>query len=470
MRASWWTRSSSPRSSRWPTERRARSVRAPTSTRRSCEPAAGIGQGRAREQRLELVLSRARPARARCVGRARASAAPAGPPRRRRAPPAWRRRWASRRVRRRPGRGWGSRARGRSRRPRGVRTAATARISASSENGSRSSTEPPPRATTMTSTSGSRSRAPIASITSAAGVDALHRGVPHREADPGQRRWACSTTSRSAAEPWPVTRPTVRGRNGSGRFSSGANRPSAASSRRSRSSRASSSPSPTSRISRTCSEMLPAVGVEGRLRVAHDLGALDQGRGQAVEHAARAGDRDRDVGQLVAQGQEDGVGAPAAADLRHLALDPDGTEPVDPGGDRLRDLAHRRRMLGRGLQRHVEDTKGSATYHLTHDRSRYAGRPLAGAGRPRRAPRRSARLLRGRRPRRDHGGEGAGPLRRAGLRAQADRAQQARGRRPRGARGGLRRGARRGARGRDRRLLRARGLAGRARAGRRRVA
>ncbi len=95
-----------------------------------------------------------------------------------------------------------------------------------------------------------------------------------------------------------------------------------------------------------------AGGVEGGLGVRDHLGALDQRRGQGVDDPARAGDGDRDVGQLVAQGQEDGVHAPASRDLGDLALDPHRAQPVDPLADRLRDLAHRRRVLGRGVQGH----------------------------------------------------------------------------------------------------------------------
>ena len=68
------------------------------------------------------------------------------------------------------------------------------------------------------------------------------------------------TAQNSAAEFCAVTSPTLWGRNGSGRLSSSANRPSAASSCRLRSRRASSSPSPTSRISRTFSESVPRLG------------------------------------------------------------------------------------------------------------------------------------------------------------------------------------------------------------------
>ena len=49
-----------------------------------------------------------------------------------------------------------------------------------------------------------------------------------------------------------------------------------------------------------------AVGVVGRLGLHHHAGALDQGRGQAVDGLARAGERHRDVGHGVAQRHEDG--------------------------------------------------------------------------------------------------------------------------------------------------------------------
>ncbi len=122
-----------------------------------------------------------------------------------------------------------------------------------------------------------------------------------------------------------------------------------------------------------------SVGVERRLGVAHDLRALHQRGGQGVDHRAVAGDLDRDVGELVAQGQEDGVHAAATADLGHLALNPYGPESVDPLADCLSDLAHRRRMLGGGLQGHV-GTVVVPTYDWGHDRSGYAEHPLAGRG------------------------------------------------------------------------------------------
>ena len=128
-------------------------------------------------------------------------------------------------------------ARGRSRRRRACASATTARTSPSSEKGSRSSTEPPPRAMTMTSTSGSRVEPAerLHHLGGAAG--ALHRGVartPKRDRR-ASAAGAFSSTSRSAAEPGAVTRPTGAGQERQRRLRSAAKRPSAASSWRRRS-------------------------------------------------------------------------------------------------------------------------------------------------------------------------------------------------------------------------------------------
>ena len=74
-----------------------------------------------------------------------------------------------------------------------------------------------------------------------------------------------------------------------------------------------------------------------------------------------------------------------------------------------------------GRARPTAHTMGTMTH-----RPRYAARAARRRGRARRAAGRAARLLRRRRPGRGHRREGARPLRRAGLRPQADRAQQAR--------------------------------------------
>ena len=95
-----------------------------------------------------------------------------------------------------------------------------------------------------------------------------------------------------------------------------------------------------------------AVGVVGRLGQHHHAGALDQRRRQAVDDAARDGERHRDVGDGVAQRHEDGLEPGPAADLRDLALDPDGAEPVDVLRDQVGDLTHRRGGLRGGLQSH----------------------------------------------------------------------------------------------------------------------
>jgi len=131
----------------------------------------------------------------------------------------------------------------------GVRHADTARISVSLENGSRSSTLPPPRAMTITSTSSSASSRSSAATTSLTADVPCIATFSIRNDTPANRRREFSTMSRSAALARPVIRPTRRGRNGSERLRSAANRPSAASSRLSASRRASSSPRPSWRIS-----------------------------------------------------------------------------------------------------------------------------------------------------------------------------------------------------------------------------
>ena len=95
-----------------------------------------------------------------------------------------------------------------------------------------------------------------------------------------------------------------------------------------------------------------AVGVVGRLGVDHDARALDDRRVERVEELPRAGHRHRHVGDGVAQGEEDGVHALAAAELGDLALDPDRAEPVDPAGDGVGDLADRGGVLRGGVERH----------------------------------------------------------------------------------------------------------------------
>ncbi len=101
----------------------------------------------------------------------------------------------------------------------------------------------------ITSTSGCSSSSRTAALTRSTALTPCTGTLRTSKRTAGQRRRAFSSTSRSAAEPRPVTSPTHCGRNGSGFLRSAANRPSPASRRFSCSSRARSSPSPTGRIS-----------------------------------------------------------------------------------------------------------------------------------------------------------------------------------------------------------------------------
>ena len=127
----------------------------------------------------------------------------------------------------------------------GVRIRATARTSASSENGSRSSTEPPPRATMMTSTSSSASSRCSAATTSGTVFGPCTAVLITSKRTAGHRCWETLSTSRSAAEPRPVTSPIFFGKNGGADFKRGSKSPSALSARFNCSMRASSSPTPT---------------------------------------------------------------------------------------------------------------------------------------------------------------------------------------------------------------------------------
>ena len=82
----------------------------------------------------------------------------------------------------------------------------------------------------------------------------------------------------------------------------------------------------------------------------HHPGALDQRGPDRVGHRPRAGQRQRDLGDRVAQGEEHRAGA--ARDLGDLPLHPDRAEPVHPTGDGLRDGADRHRPLGAGVEGH----------------------------------------------------------------------------------------------------------------------
>ena len=101
---------------------------------------------------------------------------------------------------------------------------------------------------TMTSISGSASRMRSARMTCGTACEPCTAVLMTLNRTCGQRVWALTSTSRSAADARPVISPTPVGRNGSGRLRCGAKRPSAASSFFRRSIRASSSPMPTARI------------------------------------------------------------------------------------------------------------------------------------------------------------------------------------------------------------------------------
>src|SRR5207248_2655338 len=66
----------------------------------------------------------------------------------------------------------------------------------------------------------------------------------------------------------------------------------------------------------------------------------------------RADNLQRHLGGRVAQYEEARGLAGATGQLRDLALDPHAAEPTHPVGDRPRDRTDRKRLLGRGLQRH----------------------------------------------------------------------------------------------------------------------
>ena len=144
------------------------------------------------------------------------------------------------------------------------------------------------------------------------------------------------------------------------RLRSAAKSPSAASTERSCSSRASSSPTPTGRMSSAANDSVPRPAKNRGFRVHDDVRAVAQPAGDRVEQRAVAGDRHRHVGDGVAQRQEDGRLARAAGDLRHLALDPDRAEPVDPLGEQLADPADGQRLLRGALDRHDREASRSA--------------------------------------------------------------------------------------------------------------
>ena len=92
-----------------------------------------------------------------------------------------------------------------------------------------------------------------------------------------------------------------------------------------------------------------AVGVEVRLGVHDDPGALAEVRHPRVEHVAVRGHGEADVGGGSRRVRNTTLRAGPAGDLGDLPVHPDPAEPGDPGADLLADHAHRPGLLGRAL-------------------------------------------------------------------------------------------------------------------------
>ena len=142
-----------------------------------------------------------------------------------------------------------------------------------------------------------------------------------------------------------MIRPTHRGRNGSGFFSSAAKSPPRrAADGGARAGRAARRARPSGSRGRPGERA--AVGVVVGLGMDHHAGALDQRRVQAVEEGAGAGDRHGDLGGRVAHRHEHGADTRPAADLCHLSLDPHRPEPTYPLRDGQGEPPSRRAALG----------------------------------------------------------------------------------------------------------------------------
>ena len=208
---------------------------------------------------------------------------------------------------------------------------------------------------TITSTSGWRSSRRSAAITCSAACGPWTRACRTSSRTAGQRRRAFSTTSRSAALSAPVTRPDRPGQErqralpGRVEQSLDLQQPLGLL-------QLGQQPALADRRDRVAVVAEPAGLLEVRGLEPGDHGrALGQRTGR-VEGGGRDGDRGRDLGQLVPQGQEDGP-AGAAADLDQLGLDPDRTQPVDPAADHVGDQPQRLRVLRRGLQGHSHERR-----------------------------------------------------------------------------------------------------------------
>ena len=229
----------------------------------------------------------------------------------------------------------------------GVRQAAIARTSPSSENGSRSSTEPPPRAITMTSTAGSASSRRSPSMTAAAAVRPLHGAVVHREphgrpAPPGGDQHVALGGAVAAGDDT-----DDRGREGQRPLADGVEQalrgeqPADPLDAGQQLAEADGADLGGAQRERAAGDVVVGPGPDDDPRA---LGQLEPG---PVGDVAMAGDRHRQVGGRVAQGEEHRGRVAAPGQLRDLTLDPHLAEPADPVGDLARHRAHRPRRLGR---------------------------------------------------------------------------------------------------------------------------
>ena len=92
-----------------------------------------------------------------------------------------------------------------------------------------------------------------------------------------------------------------------------------------------------------------------------DVRSLTQPAGQRLQQRTVAGDRDRHVGDRIAQRQENRGLTRPARDLGHLAFDPDRAEPIDPLGEQLADPANGQRLLRRALYGHDREASAATS-------------------------------------------------------------------------------------------------------------
>ena len=237
----------------------------------------------------------------------------------------------------------------------GVRQAAIARTRPSSEKGSRSSTEPPPRAITITSTDGSASSRRSPSITDGGGGEPLDGAVVDDEA---HRRPAAAGGDQDVAlggalpagdQPDHCGRERQRPLAGRVEQALGGEQPADPLDAGEQLAQPDRADLGGAQRERAAGDVVVRPGADDDPRA---LGELEPG---PVGDVAGAGDRDREVGGRVAQGEEDGRRAAAPGQLGDLPLHPDLAEPADPLGDLAGDRAHRPRRLGRGGSGHAPE-------------------------------------------------------------------------------------------------------------------